>query len=273
MCGFEPPVARERSLATLFLEDELRNIFIGLIVIAFWSGHAFAGTENYPMTLLAPLDFTEKTLHGPISPSVAATLYGLPVSTKEHEDRSVILTNPKKETEKSTVTTCREYQKLKNDGWIEASTVDMMDGSFFNDTCGILSIAVNSAPSKQSNFKKIPDNAKDLENLPGEMLDVMYFGESGGHICDDLKSLKACADERHAKVKFKNGKIEYSDSRYEAAFTPAFKADLNKDGYEDMVYIYGYSLTEGTMHGYGHICLENTKSKKPASVIDCGLKE
>jgi hypothetical protein len=122
--------------------------------------------DLYPIKILEPVKFDTEEIKGEISPKDIARIYGLSVYMGGNVDKGVELTNPKDETQKSLAKNCREYQKLKNDGWLGYTTFDLSMESFFRDTCNVLSLIVEASPSANSNFNKIPSTISELKIFP-----------------------------------------------------------------------------------------------------------
>ena len=246
------------------------NLIFTIATFFIFCGGAYAeeNKSQYPVTLLTPLEFQDKKIEGVASAQDADKFLDFKVFAGI-DKKGVEHTNPKDEKQKTTATTCREYLKLKKDGWLAYTTVELSKESFFKDTCNALDLISRAAPSKSSNFSNLPAQETDLQNYPREMLDLI---SADGPTCEGAKSFKECADVRKGKTTFENNKIKFTDGYFEAYFAPALKADLNKDGFEDLVYSYAYYITSGTFRFYGHVCLESAANKK-ITLIDCGLKE
>ncbi len=245
--------------------------FIIAIIFLFLGNLAYA-QENIPITIIDPIEFKNTKIQGAIPNSKIEHLYDLEIYMGGNSADGVKLTNSKNKSETKIVKTCREYIKYRNDDWWPYTTYESTMASFFTKTCGIIEIIGSSAPSKFSKFKDFPPkDIKDLSLYPATMLDVVTI--KGGTLCEGAKTLPECANQRKGKLEIKDGKLFFKDSNdYEAIFTPSLKADLNNDGYEDMILDYSYYITGGTFREYGQICVEWQKSQTMVSVIECKEK-
>lgn len=229
---------------------------------------AFAG-ENAAITVIDPIEFKDTAIQGEIAQSEIAALYDLPVSMGGNRADGVELTSPD-ETQKEMVSTCAQYKAHKDKGWLAMTTYDLSMESFFKSTCGRLDILSSATPAKSDRFGDAPYHLDDLRAYPASFLDPITA--KGGTLCEGAKTLRECTKQRDGKISIEENKLHFTDKGYDAYFTPSVKADINGDGSEDMIFDYGYHITDGTFLSYGQICLEWPEGQELISIINCGIE-
>lgn len=230
-------------------------------------------SENHdlrPLRLLSPLESKTEKIDGIITPDEISRLYLLDVDMGGNQGGGVELTNPDNQTEKVTVSNCKEFGELKKDGWIASTTYDISMESFFEKTCGVLDIIAHAAPAKETFFGEDVLNEKGIKNYPKGFLELISVaGPEEDSRCQNAKTLDQCIQERNGKIEITAGNIVFEDEDYSARFTPMLSADINHDGFEDILFSYGYHVKDGTFRNYGYVCLERTGEAERVKVFPC----
>jgi hypothetical protein len=247
------------------------KIFQLLLIISFLISYSLPVKAEIAVSILKPIRLVDTEIQGSIKRQEIEGIFDLDVYMGGNHTKGVELTNPKNETEKKIVSTCREYDSLKKAGWLAYTAVNQSMESFFKNTCGILNMAALSVSSNSSRFGKPPYHMDRLDLYPAMILDEITFGD--GSLCKGAKTLLKCAKQRNGKIELKDNRLNFTDEGDEAFFTPALKGDLNKDGYEDMVFTYAYYVIGGTYRIYDMICLEWPEGQNMISVFDCPVSK
>lgn len=223
-----------------------------------------------PLRLLSPLEFKTEKIEGIITPHEISRLYLLDVDMGGNQGDGVELANPDNQTEKVAVSNCKEFGELKKDGWLASTTYDISMESFFKKTCGALDIVAHATPAKETFFGETIVIEKDIKNYPKEFLELISVaGPQEGSRCQNAKTLDQCIQERNGKIEVAAGNIVFEDEDYSASYTPMLSADINHDGFEDILFSYGYHVKDGTFRNYGYVCLERTGEAERIKVFPC----
>jgi hypothetical protein len=248
-----------------------KNIFKTLsfsLALSFcFAAHAETARD---MKLLTPLKFAGKSLSGPVTPGDLQGLDRLPVDTGGQTPDGLPMTDMAGQGQPANAKSCVEYKDLRARGYAVQTTADRVMESFYINTCGTLEILAHATPAPKSLFANDRLTVIDLTKLPALMLQNVSMEDPGPDSpCANAANLKACATERGGKIEEDGTGYKYTDGDYTAYFTPALKADIDGDGWEDLVVNYQYSPNDGSFRAYDQVCVSRKERESVAKVIPC----
>ncbi|MGE4350795.1 MAG: hypothetical protein AB7E52_01240 [Bdellovibrionales bacterium] len=119
-----------------------------------------------------------------------------------------------------------------------------------------------------SHFQKLPTEIDEIKDYPETLLRFFDFGGRVRPMCEGTKTFLDCAQQEEYTVKFEKGEIALYPIVGEQPFpdytyAPAIKADINNDGWEDLV-LFWFDNTFGGQYGY--FCIEKPADAQVRSI-------
>jgi hypothetical protein len=237
--------------------------------LAFTFCFAALAAEPRPVTLLEPLKFEGKVLQGAIDPAAAQGLDALPVATGGQTPQGLALVDTAALAHSANAVSCRDYKELTGRGFYADGNFNQTMESFFVSACGTLGILAHARPAQNGAFGDAIAPA-DLAALPAALLQDVSLEDPGPDSpCAHAASFAACAEERGGAVTADGKGIKFTGDGYTAFFLPALKADIDGDGWEDLVINYSYYPEGGSFRAYAQACVTRKAGEAVARVIPC----
>jgi hypothetical protein len=244
-----------------------KTLFIAFTIIILCSNFPTYAEEKLPPTFLQSLKFNGQTVQGAISQNEITGLMESPVDLGDNKTEGVLLgTLDSKKTLRAI--NCKDYLAAKHKNMYAVNTFELTIESFFKESCGALSTASLARPSLRSFFRNAPLDNIDVSALPSSMLNHLGYGEDA--MCEGTETIEVCLKKHRGNLVITNSIIGYKDDYAVGGYAPLLRGDINNDGNEDLVYAYGFNLTEGTLRSHGVVCLTRLDVKSPISEIECG---
>jgi hypothetical protein len=187
------------------------------------------------LTLTHPLRFEGREVSGRVSPKQIEAHF----DEKPLGEEGATLTGPKGETR---VSTCREWKRLRHEGWYANSDREMFADGKFIGTCGVLfEIAKARRPARS--FVYTPRvGLENLDLLPATLLPVVssHDEEELARLARQGATYASMIEKTdvHLISKEPNSvQVEYPQSGMWQQITELARADFDDDGVEDILVI------------------------------------
>lgn len=224
-----------------------------------------------PVTVLRPLEFNDLTVTGVLTSVNTDVLAQKSVKTGDPDGKGVRMCDYSVEPKQcATARSCPEFTALTKKRMETLSRYDCAMKGFFVRACDGVEILEKARPSLHSQFQKLPEKNADIKDYPETLLSFFDYGGRVRPMCEGTKTFGDCAKNEGYAVKFEEGKIKlYSTPLNETipdyTYTPAIKADINNDGWEDLVLFWFNNVFGGQ---YGYLCIEKPADSQ-VKVIPC----
>lgn len=171
---------------------------------------------------------------------------------------SLTLTNPADETSSVTLSTCREYDILVQDGWYPETSLAMATEGIYVQTCAVLAELETAQPAEEGNLPDVGELFDDLSLLPFAMLPSFQPLEEEAGSADVHTSVAGALAKGDARL-IEQGEVllRLSTPSATVSMQETARGDFTGDGSEDVLLAVSARATGGTAQMTQLILLES----------------